>query len=319
MKTTTTSSVVRFSLNFECFSSDDSSRDNPATQRGLQCERSLANEVDTWIRFALKKNVKVLELDFAACCYFDLESYHTLPNFVLTGDSLTKLDLACCCIESKRQQIHMKALTVLILKGNDSGLKLEMFIPYVASLSISGSIERAELKDGSSVADGTLDLDHNFCCTGVQHASVKKLMEKLQQTKTLTVWALKNFPCPSSDWKSLCLRMKLTKWHLPGIASLLRNSPNLEMLDIHIYYSDPAEEGYDDSLMLPFGFDEENFWNMQRKPFRCLKRHLKTIRLNGSLIERRVIKLAKFLLMRAAVLEKLFGPEGGSIVVLQGS
>ncbi|KAK2993955.1 hypothetical protein RJ640_000553 [Escallonia rubra] len=129
--------------------------------------------------------------------------------------------------------------------------------------------------------------------------------------RTLTVWVLKNLPCPSSDWKSLCLWMKLTKWHLPGIASLLRNSPNLEMLDIHIYYSDPAEEvdsqthGYDDSLMLPFGFDEENFWNMQRKPFRRLKRHLKTIRLNGSLIEPRVIKLAKFLLMRAAVLEKL--------------
>ncbi|KAI8550972.1 hypothetical protein RHMOL_Rhmol06G0148100 [Rhododendron molle] len=39
------------------------------------------------------------------------------------------------------------------------------------------------------------------------------------------IWELIRSSFPSMNWRRLVLKLILTRWHLPGIASLLRNSP----------------------------------------------------------------------------------------------
>lgn len=43
-----------------------------------------------------------------------------------------------------------------------------------------------------------------------------------------------NVPCPSFNWESLTLDLDLSKWHLPGIYLLLRNSPCLETFTMYM-------------------------------------------------------------------------------------
>lgn len=45
---------------------------------------------------------------------------------------------------------------------------------------------------------------------------------------------MKNLPCPISNWKYVVLNTRLTKWHIQGISSLLKNSPSLEEFTIHL-------------------------------------------------------------------------------------
>lgn len=145
--------------------------------------------------------------------------------------------------------------------------------------------------------------------------------------------------CPSTNWKCLVLETMLTKWHLPGIASLLRNSPSLDTLTLYVYpgespfpivgLSNPSSFGlmiymiclfelhladncilvnlqdYDDMWLRSCEIDEENFWNSQEQSFHCLTNHLKTIRIHGYITVSRVIQLVQFLLKSAMVLEKM--------------
>ncbi|KAG5545419.1 hypothetical protein RHGRI_017785 [Rhododendron griersonianum] len=321
----------------------------------------LANEIDTWIRFALRKKVKVLELDFKACGNSGPEGYHKLPNVVFISDSITELKLVYCCVEP-REHIQLASLKSLSLNGilicdkmmidilsgcpaleslflyecyglhkldftsvnlknvvieldcHDSS-RLEVSCPYVTSLNISG-IERTDLYNVSSIVDAALEFDNRFfdCACG-QYREVKMLFEQLYDAEVFTlftrailvftIWVLIRSPCPSMNWRRLVLKTMLTKWHFPGIASLLRNSPDLEMLDIHIQPGTKPFCIHDDPWLMEYEIDGENFWDLQRSSFHCLRSHLKTIRIRSFKIKSCAVKLVHFLLRKACVLEKL--------------
>ncbi|KAI8551708.1 hypothetical protein RHMOL_Rhmol06G0207400 [Rhododendron molle] len=126
-----------------------------------------------------------------------------------------------------------------------------------------------------------------------------------ESLKVFTIWELIRSSCQSMNWRHLVLKTKLTKWHLPGIASLLKNSPDLEMLDIHIQPGPIPFCTHDDRWLMEYEIDGENFWNLQRSSFLCLRRHLKTIRIRRFKIESCAVKFVHFLLRKACVLEKL--------------
>ncbi|KAF7142085.1 hypothetical protein RHSIM_Rhsim06G0151100 [Rhododendron simsii] len=261
----------------------------------------LANEIDTWIRFALRKKVKVLELDFKACGNSGPKGYHKLPNDVVISDHLTELKLTmieilsgCPALESlflyecyglhKLDFTSVKLKNVVIELDCHDSSKLEVSCPYVASLNISG-IECMDLYNVSSIVDAALEFDNRFFdCARGQYREVKMLFEQLYDAEVFTlftrailvftIWALIRSPCPAMNWRRLVLKTMLTKWHFPGIASLLRNSPDLEMLDIHIQPGTKPFCVHDDRWLMEYEIDGENFWDLQRSSFHCLRSHL---------------------------------------------
>ncbi|KAH7859902.1 hypothetical protein Vadar_006898 [Vaccinium darrowii] len=82
----------------------------------MEEELLLAREIDTWIRFALRNKVKVLDLDFRSCGTAHRAVYHKLPNVVLTSDILTELKLVYCRVEP-REHIRLRSLKSLSLDG----------------------------------------------------------------------------------------------------------------------------------------------------------------------------------------------------------
>ncbi|KAF7141225.1 hypothetical protein RHSIM_Rhsim06G0150600 [Rhododendron simsii] len=382
----------------------------------LQLNRlKLANEIDTWIRFVMRKKVKVLDLDFDTCGYAGPEGYHKLPNVVLTSDILTELKLVYCRVEPRehirlrslkflslkdalisdktmieiisgcpaleslflcgcygfyeldfsscvepREHIQFRSLKSLSLKDmltidktmielisccpeleslflfecygfdrldftslnlknvvielnwKDSS-RVEVSCPYVTTLNITG-IERIDLYNVSPVVDAALEFDnHYFNCARGEYHEVKLLFEQLHDAVTLftrsvlvfTIWELTKSSCPSMNWRRLVLKTMLTEWHFPGIASLLRNSPDLEMLELHIMPGTNPFYHRDDQWLMHFEIDGGNFWDFQQSSFYCLRSHLKTIRIRSFEIESCAVKLVHFLLRKACVLEKL--------------
>ncbi|KAI8551710.1 hypothetical protein RHMOL_Rhmol06G0207600 [Rhododendron molle] len=330
----------------------------------------LANEIDSWIHFALRKKVKVLGLDFKACGYAGQEGYHSfldsidgyykLPNVVLTSDILTELKLVHCHVEPQEHiqlrslkslslscilisdetmieiisgcpaleslflyecyGFHKLNLTSLNLKNvviklnrHDSS-RLKVSCPYLKSLNILG-IERMDLNNLSSVVDAALDFSSSFNCARGEYHEVKKHFELLHDAEAVTlftrsilvftIWELIISPCPSMNWRRLVLKTMLTKWHLPGVASLLRNSPHLEMLDIQLQPGTKPFCYRDDQWLMQYEIDGENFWDFQQWSFHCLRSHLKTIRIRSFEIKSCIVKLVHFLLRNAYVLEKL--------------
>lgn len=89
--------IYKFHLKIK-FSLDNSvgeeTRDDPEFQDYVSRERRMANEIDTWVRFAVRKKVKVLDLDFLGCGFSEPHASYRLPNVVFTSENLTELKLA---------------------------------------------------------------------------------------------------------------------------------------------------------------------------------------------------------------------------------
>ncbi|KAA8524482.1 hypothetical protein F0562_010905 [Nyssa sinensis] len=193
---------------------------------------------------------------------------------------------------------------------------LEISCPNIKSLKIAGSIDYVYLKNASSVIDTSVYFSHSFKCACKDCREVRLLFKKLSRSRiftpctwcilVLTIWKFTNFPCPFFYWRSLVLNVSLTKWHLPGISSLLRNSPYLETLTMYICPGCYDIFKGDDQLWIQaYDFDDVNYWNSQEANFTCLTHHLKTIMIYGYITEPYVIELVEFLLKRATVLEKM--------------
>jgi len=84
-------------------------------------KKTMAKRIRTWVRFAVTKKVKVLDLDLVggSCtlggCSTDLEVNYKLPDFVLSSDHLTELKLVACAIRP-RGHIQLKSLKKLSLR-----------------------------------------------------------------------------------------------------------------------------------------------------------------------------------------------------------
>ncbi|KAK3438481.1 hypothetical protein EUGRSUZ_C03091 [Eucalyptus grandis] len=107
----------------------------------------------------------------------------------------------------------------------------------------------------------------------------------------LTKWELTNQPCPSFAWKYVTLQLRLIKWYLPGISSLLRNSHFLERLAIYVYPGRACQSRV--------------YWCSVDSTFPYLEDQLKHVKIYGYVLEPDVIELIEFLLKNAQILEKM--------------
>lgn len=103
--------------------------------------KSTANEIDSLVRFAVGKKVKVLNLDLLGCGFIELVEDYSLPDVVFRNDHLMELRLASCDIELPGE-ISLKSLKILSLKDIELSDKLMEKIllgcPSLEDLTLTG-------------------------------------------------------------------------------------------------------------------------------------------------------------------------------------
>lgn len=116
--------IYKFRINFE-YAMEDESDDGDSlddimtvdseTQELVADRERLATEVNSWIEFALKRNVKVLDLDFLACGLPSVGCKYELPAPVFQNSNLVELKLVSCDLKFS-SMTYMRALKSLYLR-----------------------------------------------------------------------------------------------------------------------------------------------------------------------------------------------------------
>lgn len=75
----------------------------------------MGNEINTCVHFAMRKKVKVFDMNLWGCDYSYTSASYKLPNIVFTSDNLTELKLAGCDIKPQGK-IQLRSLKKLSLK-----------------------------------------------------------------------------------------------------------------------------------------------------------------------------------------------------------
>ncbi|XP_027062463.1 F-box/LRR-repeat protein 25 [Coffea arabica] len=103
--------------------------------------KSTANEIDSLVRFAVSKKVKVLDLDLLGCGFIELVEDYSVPDVVFRNDHLMELRLAACNIELQGE-ISLKSVKILSLKDielNDNMMeKILLGCPSLEDLTLIG-------------------------------------------------------------------------------------------------------------------------------------------------------------------------------------
>lgn len=140
--------IDKFHLKF-AFNLFNVIHDDPDNSDYASREKRMASELTTWIKFAMRKQVKVLDIDLLGCGLPEPEVNYELPNSVLTNNYLMELSLAGCGIKEKGR-IQLMSLTKLSLKEIMLSDKImgEIFegCPMLEELSLNGCCGLRKLK-----------------------------------------------------------------------------------------------------------------------------------------------------------------------------
>ncbi|OMO65615.1 hypothetical protein CCACVL1_21470 [Corchorus capsularis] len=326
--------VLEMDLNFQY--SKDVETGNSSLDEDVEYasrEKRMASEVDSWVYFAMRKNLKVLHLNFSQWTDPQPSASYRLPCVVLReivmNDEIIDQILSACpvlehlflfrCYRLCRLGIRNPSVKSLELFHPFDDERLELSCPYIESLEIAGCMDWVFLADVSSIVVSCITFSFNLECLLERYQTVKEFFEELSHGKmfkpcnkcilVFRTWQLMNQPGLLFRWKYVEFELCPTKWHQPGISYLLRTSPYLETLAMYI----PGRSGpFDDThpptnrpWMESFNLDGESFWSSQEGAFHCLENHLKTIKIYGDITKPYVIDMIDFLLKNAMVLEKL--------------
>ncbi|KAL5728690.1 hypothetical protein ACHQM5_001743 [Ranunculus cassubicifolius] len=193
-----------------------------------------------------------------------------------------------------------------------SGRFLELSVPFVETLEISGEIEHYLLMDVSSLVDVQL-IPEVKIINGLFQKVLIKIFETVCHAKilalstrclqVLSILEVTELPSLSSNCNLLELKTSLTKWELPGIRLLLRTFPTLQTLIIQKGENCGGFYLRKD-LLQKYGFHEEEYWSSTLS-FSCLSRTLKTVKILDFTGGSSETALVEFLLKKSLVLQKM--------------
>lgn len=267
----------------------------------------------------------------------------SISNSFLSNDVLQKILLGSPlleCLKLKRVRIDKvdvssdSRLERLVVESvwNSIGEKVEILVPNVKSLEILGYWKHSKFQvlNASSLVNARIDFFETNDLDDAKNESefvdlVRELFQQINHAKQLTVGYLciqvlsflehKTLPSPLVNCNRKCLTLNLSgcgldDFELPGIASLLYNSPTLEKLVIDF---GPGYCSFNDDCCLgevPVSKSHnklgDEVWKSQERSYSCLLKHLKTIEfvgLESSPSNGSADTIVPFLLRHASVLE----------------
>ncbi|XP_077247956.1 putative F-box protein At1g60180 [Tasmannia lanceolata] len=249
------------------------------------------------------------ELEIVACSGFS-------PLHISSSMNLVRLTIHECWISHKLEIDGPNLLWLSISDVNDLGSP-EYSLRNMSSLNYANIDLKFWFEWESGECKPPLNLE--MLLEDLGHTKALELSSPCIQA--LSLWELRNRHLPISKRKRLILQTGLNKWELPGIANLLRTSPDLEILVIKIVRSNI--DSFDEELMHRYDFDEGRYWESLKSSCTCLVHHLKNVKMldfmggalgssSGSKVVRsnlnkqeKKINLVRFLLQNALVLEKM--------------
>ncbi|XP_077220977.1 putative F-box protein At1g49610 [Tasmannia lanceolata] len=133
----------------------------------------------------------------------------------------------------------------------------------------------------------------------------RKNAEKSKKVLPIEELLFKCLPTLLYNLKNLTFKIGLDNSELPGIAWLLRSSPNLESLSIETGL-ERRVEGYTDVTILDeYSFGKRDNWESQGPPFNSLLYHLKLVKICGFTGWENEMRVVRYLLANSIVLEKM--------------
>ncbi|XP_058198255.1 putative F-box protein At1g49610 [Rhododendron vialii] len=256
----------------------------------------------------------------------DVKLSNDVIERILAGSPVLETLELHFCEGFSRLAVTNSCLKKLILRvcldGNDS--ELEILAPYLLSLDISGCFWRScRFMNVSSLVDAVFNCSFAFLegdrandyerCQNL----VGGLLASLLHVKNLTLgtWALevlsimeaKGLSSPMFNCKCLTFDTEIDKYVLPGIANVLKSTPNVEALIMTCTFSSLRRFGF--RLAELCNYNGEHYWTSQKWNYKCLTPHLKSVSVAERLMiyccDSNFFSFIQFLLRNARVLQKM--------------
>lgn len=106
---------LRFHFSQSYSRNEVSADDDPKYEKQRCKEESIDDDLDILLHFAIRKNVEVLDLDFAGCSWVSNLECYILPDIIWKGCYLTELRLSFCEIDSC-EEVDLRSLKLMSLK-----------------------------------------------------------------------------------------------------------------------------------------------------------------------------------------------------------
>ncbi|KAG5516756.1 hypothetical protein RHGRI_037483 [Rhododendron griersonianum] len=232
---------------------------------------------------------------------FNMKRVNAVSPLDINSASLKKLAIQQCLI------------------GVGKYVVLEISAPNLQLLALVGNFQRCRFRlvNISSLVKANLCFSGDYCCDNHEkmRSQSLELLEKLEHVKELHLWPwciqvlsvgdVKGLPSPMSSCKILTLHTHVMKWDVPGIASVLQSSPDLEKLvvDLSPLYH---EFKFCRKFITSCNSDGKNPWSSCKRTYSPFT-HLKTVEIVDfkDVDEETVLPLIQILLLNATVLEKM--------------
>ncbi|XP_009133420.1 putative F-box/LRR-repeat protein At3g18150 [Brassica rapa] len=191
-----------------------------------------------------------------------------VPTSSVSWTSLKKLSLFCCnfseecmarilsgspilerlrldfCSELKVIDVS-KSLSLRTLEATISAAGIQIVAPHIRCLRLKSCLYQCTLVDVSSLTEANLEISvmsTEILTDGFPQVIMQKMVEKLQNVETLTfgpnllkilsVAELHHLPFPSFKVKDLTLETTISQDVIPGLVTVLENSPQLKKLTV---------------------------------------------------------------------------------------
>ncbi|KAG5597078.1 hypothetical protein H5410_038310 [Solanum commersonii] len=267
----------------------------------LRSEKRMANEIGTWIQFALNKNLEVLDLSFSEHGTVGPQALYDLPNCVLSSPHLVELRMTHCTINAKKKS-KLKSLKTLYL---NNVVLMDQSMDYI----LSGCPMLEEL---------TLQL-----CYG--HIRVVLLNSNLKTLKLDIGWFRQRIRVSCPTLLSLDMSGAVEVLDIANVASIAEVSVNCNLIfDFDVYKDYQGIKTFLQtftgaktlnlcswfalntlSWTHPYEFDADEYWNMVDSPVQCLTHHLKKVVVAGHVMKKQVIQFLEYLFEHFVVLEEM--------------
>lgn len=210
-------------------------------------------------------------------------------------------------------------LRKLVIDCDQNNDELRILAPTLESLEIIGEYEdyqKFQINNSPSLTQAKLDLYAGLIIDGFSGNYVNMMTQLLQSLshvrdffignwciQVLSQAALcKGFNCPRSTRKCLILDTCLDKWNLPGIASLLESSPEVETLVIRTL-PEERSRGRRSNANDCWKSHEVSYFLEQRGVM--FLHHVKTIKIVGFQDYGLELRFIEFLLANTPILERM--------------